>query len=65
MFEDSILLSFFELGKKLVGMKVETMPQGTDLGLEGWRAPQPPDKGEHSWRKGYFLSYHSSFLSGD
>lgn len=54
MFENSILLHFFELGKKLVGMKVGMMVQGIDLGLEGWRAPQPPEKGKHSWRKGYF-----------
>lgn len=42
MFENHILLSFFELSKKLVEMKVGMMAQGTDLGLEGWRAPQPP-----------------------
>lgn len=52
MFEDSILLSFFELGKKLVGMKVETMPQGPDLGLEGWRAPQPLIRGSTHGEKG-------------
>lgn len=35
MFENDILLRFFELGYKLVGMKVGMMAQGIDLGLEG------------------------------
>lgn len=52
MFENSILLHFFELGKKLVGMKVGTMVQGIDLGLEGWRAPQPPERGSTHGERG-------------
>lgn len=39
MFKNGIFLSFFELGKKLVGMEVGMMAQGIDLGLEGTSAP--------------------------